>query len=73
MAKVKIGPGAIISTLGFAGLLFTFVDSTGEIGSKIPIVLFFIIIMILGLLIQMAHPEAIDDTYGEVGSKREFS
>lgn len=71
MSKFYINPGVIIATMGIIGLLFTFVDESGEIGSKIPIGLFFIVIVILGILLE-AYPK-IDETYGEFQSPREFS
>lgn len=69
----KPKPGLVIAMLGFCGLTFSLIDNSGEIGSKIPIVLFFIVVLIFGLIVQMVPQETTDDTYGEVGGKREFS
>ena len=71
MSKFYISPGVIIATIGMVGLLFTFVDKSGTFGSTIPLGIFFILIMIVGILIE-AYPK-IDETYGEFQSPREFS
>ncbi len=69
----NFSPGLIIAILGFTGLMFTFVDSSGEIGSKIPITIFFLFITCVGILLLMMPPEKINDTFGEVEAPREFS
>jgi len=71
MSKFYISPGVIIATIGVIGLMFTFIDDSGEIGSKIPLGIFFIIIMVIGILYE-AYP-TIDETYGEFEAPRGFS
>lgn len=58
---------------GLIGLFFALAENSGTIGSKIPIVTFFFLIMIIGFLIGLSPKEFLDDTFGEVDRKREFS
>lgn len=69
---VKINPAVFISVGGLLGLTFTLANKTKEIGSKIPIVLFFIVILIIGMLLFMYPLDKIDNTYGEF-EKQDFS
>ena len=63
--KFNISPGTIIFIFGFGGLIFTLVDDAGQIGSKIPIALFFIVIISIGILIEMFSENKMDEVYGE--------
>ena len=63
--KFKLNPALVIYILGLTGLLFTFVDGSGEIGSKIPLSLFFIVVIILGIIIQMTPKDQLEGEYGE--------
>jgi hypothetical protein len=61
----KFSKGTTIFILGFCGLIFTLVDSFGEVGSKIPLALFFIFLMGFGILVELAPGEQTDDVFGE--------
>jgi len=61
----KFSKGTTIFILGFCGLVFSLVDSSGEIGSKIPLSLFFIFMMGFGIIVELAPGEQTDDIYGE--------
>lgn len=68
----KPRPGILIAVLGFCGLAFNFIESSGSIGSKIPITLFFLVIMVIGIVIESIPPEKNQEFYGEVRGGREF-
>lgn len=61
-----------ITILGFSGMMYAFIDSNGEIGSKIPIVLFFLVITIIGMVLEI-YPPDVNNTYGEFRNPRDFS
>lgn len=63
--KFNISPGTIIFILGFCGLVFTLVDDAGQIGSKIPIALFFIVIISIGVLVELYSKDKGSETFGE--------
>lgn len=70
---IKINPGVLIAMGGLIGLIIALVDDAGEIGGKIPLALFFLMIIIVGIAIEVAPKEYTEDTYGEYGSGRGFS
>ncbi len=70
--KININPAVIIYILGISGLMFTLVDDTGEIGSKIPLSIFFIIIIGLGIVVQLTPKETLAGEYGESETSRGF-
>ncbi len=70
--KFNIAPGMIIFVLGFCGLTFCLIDNSGEIGGKVPIALFFIVIMIIGILLHLTPKETVDGVFGEVEKPRGF-
>ena len=70
--KFNIRPSFFIFILGFAGLMFTLIDSTGEIGSKIPIAVFCIVIISVGIIVEIKSKDKSDDIFGEVERPQEF-
>ena len=70
---INISPGIIIAMAGTIGLLITFIDNSGEIGSKIPIASFFIVIISIGIMFEMFSKEKMDEIYGEFGEGRDYS
>ena len=68
----KPRPGILVAVLGFCGLTFNFIESSGGMGSKIPITLFFLVIMIIGIVAEMIPPEKMNEFYGEGRGGREF-
>lgn len=70
--KFNIKPSIIIFVLGFGGLVFTLVDDYGEIGSKIPIAIFFIVIMSIGIIVEMKSKDKSNEIFGEIESPRKF-
>ena len=71
--KFNVRPGVVIFVLGFCGLVFSLIDNSGEIGSKIPLSLFFISIIIVGIVLERAPKDRIDDVFGEVERPRGFA
>ena len=67
-----ISPGIVISFMGLVGLLLTFVDNTGFIGSKIPLTIFFLLIVVLGILYEAWPKEYLDDSYGQMQTKNQI-
>lgn len=67
--KINLPPGIIIVILGMIGLLILFSESTKELGGKIPLAVFFVFIMIIGILVLMYPKEEI---YGEITPKQEI-
>lgn len=70
--KINISPGIIIFILGFSGLVFCLADSSGQIGSKVPVSLFFLFIISIGIMVEMKMKDGSSDTFGEMDSPREF-
>lgn len=70
--KINISPGMIIFILGFCGLVFSLAEGQEEIGSKIPLALFFLSIMGVGIAIYIKTTDNQYDTFGEMSSPREF-
>ena len=70
--KINISPGVIIFVLGFIGLVFCLVEGKGEIGSKIPLTLFFTFIMGLGIFVEAKLKDGSYDEFGEMESPRGF-
>ena len=70
--KFKIDPIIFIYLLGLTGLMFTFIDDSGEMGSKVPLSLFFIVVIIIAIVIQVAPKDRVDGIFGEVESSRDF-
>lgn len=69
--KFNISPGVIIFILGFSGLVFSLADTSGQIGGKIPLSLFFLFIISVGIMIEIKS-KGNDDTFGEMEGNREF-
>lgn len=63
--KINISPGMIIFILGFCGLIFSLADPSSGIGGKVPLTLFFLFIIILGIIIESKMKDNID-TFGEM-------
>ncbi len=70
--KINISPSMAIFMMGFCGLVFLLIESTGEIGSKIPIAIFFIFIICLGVIIKMLPREKLEEIFGEVHEREQF-
>lgn len=71
--KINISPGMIIFILGFCALVLLLVEGTEEIGSKIPLAVFFIFIICLGVIVEMMPQDKMDELFGETEEGREFS
>lgn len=59
----------IVILLGVIGLVMTFVEDEGKIASKIPLTIFFLFIIILGILYEMYKGKDMD-VYGEFENNR---
>ena len=70
--KINISPGVIIFILGFSGLVFSLADNSGQIGNKIPLALFFLFIITVGVIIEMKMKQGDSDIFGEMESNRGF-
>ena len=66
--KINISPGMIVFILGFSGLVFCLADNSGQIGSKIPLSLFFMFVISVGVIIEMKMKDNSSDTFGEMES-----
>lgn len=64
--------GLIISMIGFFGMFFSFIEKSTSLGGKIPLVLFFLVVMCIGIVILMIPKNQIEDIYGELPSKNNF-
>ena len=64
--KINISPGMIIFILGFSGLVFCLAEGSGQIGSKVPISLFFLFIISVGVVIEIKMKDHANDTFGEM-------
>lgn len=73
MSFLNLGPGIIIALIGTIGLVFTLTDSMGEIGSKIPISVFFLFILVVGIVLHVTPKDLMDDTYGEFEGKKDVA
>ena len=67
----KLTEGMIIVTIGLIGLVIILAESPKQIGSKIPLALFFVMIMIVGIWIEIKMKEG-DETFGEVEGRRSY-
>ena len=72
MKLPKINPALVIFLFGVGGLLFTFVEGSGQIGSKIPLTIFFMFIMAVGIILQALPKDKLDDTFGEMETRQDF-
>ncbi len=64
--------GMVVVLSGLLGLVIILTESPKQIGSKIPLAVFFILIMIIGIFIEIKMKEE-EQTYGEFGEgKREI-
>ena len=70
--KFKLKPGIVIAILGFCGLTFSLIDKSGGIGGKIPATVFFLIVMVIGMGLEMIPKDQKEGFYGEVRGGREF-
>ncbi len=70
--KINISPGIVIFVLGFSGLVYCLAENSGQIGSKVPIALFFLFIITIGVIVEMRMKDSSSDTFGEMESPREF-
>lgn len=70
--KINISPGMIIFILGFSGLVICLAEGNGEIGSKVPLALFFTFILGLGVFVDIKMKENNSDVFGEIESPRGF-
>lgn len=68
--NIKINPVIMVTIFGTLGLIFNFIDNTGNIGGKIPLTIFFIILIIVGIILQIYPPEK-NDSFGEVGRPKD--
>lgn len=64
--KFNFSPGVIIFTLGLFGLVFCLSDNSGEVGSKVPLSLFFLFIISIGIMIEIKMKGGDSDTFGEM-------
>ena len=70
--KINVSPGMIIFILGFVGLIFSLADSSGQIGSKVPLALFFLFIISVGVVIEIKMKDGSSDIFGEMESGNRF-
>ena len=70
--KTYISPGIIVSMLGTIGLVLVFATSIGEFGSKIPLTIFCIVLIGIGIAFEMLPREMKDETFGEREMRRGF-
>ena len=63
---LNIKPGVLISTLGLIGMVITFVENTYTLGSKIPLVVFFLFLVILGIIYETTPKSIFKEEFGEV-------
>ena len=70
--KQLVTPGMVIFMLGFCGLVFLLIDDAGEIGSKIPMAVMFIFIILIGAFVEFYRGDMLDDTFGEKEAPRGF-
>ena len=70
---INISPGIIVSMMGIIGLSFTLIENSGFIGSKIPLTIFFLFIIIIGIAYEAYPKNKLEDIYGEIEGKKEFS
>ncbi len=71
--KKTFTPGMIVAVLGFCGLTYGLIDKGGGIGGKVPVTVFFLAVIVIGIVIMMLPKEKFDDLYGEVGSRSEYA
>ncbi len=64
---IKLNPGIAIVTAGLIGLVVILAESPSHIGSKIPLALFFVLIMIAGIYIEIKMKDYNEEAYGEFG------
>ena len=63
--KFRFTPGMILYLLGFIGLVVCLAEGPGEIGSKVPLALFFLFILALGIFIDFKMND-LPDEFGEM-------
>lgn len=64
--KLNISPGTIVFVLGFGGLVICLADGSEQIGGKVPLSLFFLFIITLGVIIEMKSKDKNSDVFGEM-------
>lgn len=69
MPRTIFSPGVIVSLMGMGGLMFTFVEGEEFIGGKLPLVIFFIVVICLGMAYELYPRAQWEDTFGEVDAK----
>ena len=69
--KINIAPGVIIFIFGFIGLIVCLAEGQGQIGSKVPLALFFLLIMGSGIAIQIKSDSNLDE-FGEMEGNRGY-
>jgi len=70
--KFSISPGMILFILGFTGLVISLAEGPEEIGSKIPLALFFLFIIGMGVFIEDKMKDSNADVFGEMEGSRGF-
>ncbi len=70
--KINISPGMIIFILGFSGLVFCLADSSGQVGNKIPLSLFFLFVITVGVVVEIKMKNNDSDIFGEIDGSRGF-
>lgn len=66
--KINISPGMVIFILGFSGLVFCLSENSDQVGSKIPLTLFFLVIISIGIMVEIKMKDKNNDTFGEMDS-----
>jgi hypothetical protein len=69
--KFNITPGMIIFMLGFGGLVLSLAEGPKEIGSKVPLALFFLFIIGFGVVVEIKSKDNLDE-FGEMESRGGF-
>ncbi len=70
--KLNVSPGVVIFVLGFIGLVTSLAENSGQIGGKVPLALFFLFIIGMGIAIEIKLKKGDSDTFGEMESNKSF-
>lgn len=72
MIMMKVNYAMVVFLLGFVGLVLSFTNAQDEISSKIPLAIFFIVVMCVGIALQVAPKDIFNDKFGEMDGNRDF-
>ena len=66
---LKISPGIVVAMSGLVGLLFVFIENSGLLISKIPLSIFFIFLICLGIVYEI-YPKNQLENFGEIENQK---